>query len=138
MLYKYGFVSLLMVLFLTLSGCAVTTLLNGEGLSETSQKGEPVLTDTLLALGKVNEVSRKNMGLEQEHVMVLIGQSNSYILTKGGDKLFFIAKGFKVNPLLNADKLSLVDDVELFLDEGTVWGGVTFRYDIHSFYDEKY
>jgi hypothetical protein len=86
-----------------------------------------LLSDTVLALGKLDAAASKAIG--QKDALVMIGKQKTYVFVKGGDKLAAITQAFATNAQLNAAQLSLTNHSKtLFLDSETAWGNVEFTY----------
>ena len=110
-----------------LSGCF--TMLNADGGFKTSTHRESrlLLSDTVLALGKLDAAASKAIG--QNDALVMLGKQKTYVFVKGGDKLAAITQAFATNAQLNAAQLSLTNHSKtLFLDGETAWGNVEFTY----------
>lgn len=131
-LSKYSTILMTVMVGLTLSGCFTYGMIN-EGLTSQSHRlSEAVLSDTLLAIGKPDAATSKLLGVPD--ALALAGAKNTYVLTKGGDKLSELAQLFQSNPTLDAERLVLIDDSNksakrLFLDNETAWGIVEFNYE---------
>lgn len=112
------------VLILGLSGCATTILMEGNGL--VSRVNEPILKDTVVAIGKLDNNSSKRLGYES--VIVLAGERKSYLFVEGGEKIVEIAQAFSTSSVLDSNKFVLPKNYNLLFDQDVIWGNVVFNY----------
>ena len=110
-----------------LTGCFTMKNSDRGFTTSTPRENRLLLSDTVLALGKLDAAASKAIG--QNDALVMIGKQKTYVFVKGGDKLAAITQAFATNAQLNAAQLSLTNHSKtLFLDEGTAWGNVEFTY----------
>ncbi|TDR32302.1 hypothetical protein [Hydromonas duriensis] len=114
-----------------------------DGFTDTSFKtvqGELLFSDKLLALSIPSEAQLavwQTQGLQSQHFkekpMLLLGQSHSYLLDKGGDALFRLAQGFKKNANLDPKSLRIMsNESRVIAKDNMLHGEMVFEYKIKN------
>lgn len=126
-LKRIMFESLLIVLILSLTGCATLEMYGADTQQGERAKSDfyfkPVLSDQIVAIGKPD--AQLASELHNDHVVALLGEKNTYLLFKGGEELEQISKlNLDSNFMdINTDKAHT-----LYLKGKQVWGDVTLTY----------
>ena len=82
-----------------------------------SYRNDPILTDTVFAMARPNEVMSKKIGAT--NAVAFLGKKHTYLLVEGGDKLSQIARDF------SGDSIRLEPrSGQLYLKGKTVWGNL--------------
>lgn len=108
---------------ISLAGCTTFLASRMEG-RDPSFHARPLASDQLIAIGKLDKKAEKELDISGG--LVLIGQQQSYLITKGGDELEAIAKS-SFGPDVEILERYHDSNSHLYLNKRKFWGKVALR-----------